>query len=84
MFRLKSSANHSRFMSARCMVNMSAAKRLNPLPPKFKQPNGTDEQPNGTDISSWVNTSDLDAVSFTLADAAAYRTKGASKAIPWF
>ncbi len=46
--------------------------------------NGTDEQPNGTDISSWVNTLDLDAVSFTLADAAAYRTKGASKAIPGF
>lgn len=46
--------------------------------------NGTSEEATGTDISSWVNFDDTAAVSFTLADAAAYRTKGASKAMPGF
>ena len=46
--------------------------------------NGTSESPNGTDISSWVNTDDLSAISFSLADIAAYRTSGAAKAIPGF
>lgn len=46
--------------------------------------NGTAEEATGTDLSSWVNASDLSSVSFSLADAAAYRTKGASKAIPGF
>lgn len=51
---------------------------------KAQTTNGTAEEPNGTDISSWVDASNLDSISFTLADAAAYRTKGASKAIPGF
>ncbi len=38
----------------------------------------------GDDISSWVDYADLTAVSFSLEDAAAYRTAGASKAIPGF
>lgn len=46
--------------------------------------NGTAEEASGTDLSSWVNASDLSSVSFSLADAVAYRTKGASKAIPGF
>ena len=46
--------------------------------------NGTSEEASGTDISNWVNYDDTTAVSFTLADAAAYRTKGASKAMPAF
>lgn len=46
--------------------------------------NGTAEEASGTDLSSWVNTDDISAVSFSLADAAAYRTKGASKAVPGF
>ena len=46
--------------------------------------NGTEEEASGTDLSSWVDYSDLSAVSFTLADAAAYRTAGASKATPGF
>lgn len=46
--------------------------------------NGTAEEATGTDLSSWVNYSDLSNVSFSLADAAAYRTNGASKAIPGF
>ena len=46
--------------------------------------NGTSESPNGADISTWVNADDLSAVSFSLADIAAYRTSGAAKAIPGF
>ncbi len=38
----------------------------------------------GDDISSWVDYTDLSNVSFELADIAAYRTAGASKAIPGF
>ena len=46
--------------------------------------NGTSEEASGTDISSWVDYSDITSVSFTLAAAAAYRTAGASKAMPGF
>ncbi|MCR5784538.1 MAG: hypothetical protein K6G40_02710 [Eubacterium sp.] len=46
--------------------------------------NGDSEEASGTDLSSWVNYSDLSSVSFTLADAVSYRTAGASKAIPGF
>ncbi|MCB6994042.1 hypothetical protein LI177_11170 [bacterium 210820-DFI.6.37] len=46
--------------------------------------NGTASEPEGTDLSGWVNGDDLTSVSFSLADAAAYRTSGASKAIPGF
>lgn len=46
--------------------------------------NGTQEEATGTDISSWVDSSDLENISFTLEDAVAYRTKGARKAMPGF
>lgn len=46
--------------------------------------NGTSTEASGTDLSSWVNYSDISNVSFTLADAVAYRTNGANKAIPGF
>ena len=46
--------------------------------------NGTETSATGTDISSWVNYEDTTDISFTLADAAAYRVQGASKAIPGF
>jgi len=46
--------------------------------------NGTATEATGTDISSWVNYEDITSVSFSLADAVAYRTTGASKAIPGF
>lgn len=46
--------------------------------------NGTATEATGTDISSWVDATDLAHVSFTLAAAAAYRTAGASKSIPGF
>lgn len=46
--------------------------------------NGEAATPTGTDISGWVNYEDISKISFTLADAVAYRTKGASKATPGF
>lgn len=46
--------------------------------------NGTADETDGTDISDWVDYDDTSNVSFTLADAAAYRTAGASKATPGF
>lgn len=45
--------------------------------------NGDATEATGTDLSDWV-TYDDGEVSFTLADAAAYRAKGASKAVPGF
>jgi len=46
--------------------------------------NGTETEATGVDISNLVDATDLSHVSFTLADAAAYRTAGASKSIPGF
>lgn len=45
--------------------------------------NGDSEAASGTDISSWVSMENGE-VTFSLADAAAYRTAGASKAMPGF
>ena len=45
--------------------------------------NGTATEATGTDLTSWVSLTD-GQVSFSLADAAAYRTAGASKAMPGF
>ncbi len=46
--------------------------------------NGFSEEPSGKDISSWVSIDSNSQVSFSLADIAAYRTAGASKAMPGF
>ncbi len=46
--------------------------------------NGTATEATGTDLSGWVDYSDITSVSFSLADAVSYRTAGASKAIPGF
>ena len=46
--------------------------------------NGTAESATGTDLSGWVTIDEEGKVSFTLADGMAYRTKGASKAVPGF
>lgn len=46
--------------------------------------NGTSIEVSGTDISSWVSLDDEGEASFSLADIAAYRTAGASKATPGF
>ncbi len=45
--------------------------------------NGDAEEATGTDISDWVSYDDGD-VSFSLSDAASYRTAGAAKSIPGF
>ncbi|MDD6023698.1 MAG: hypothetical protein PUC06_05590 [Oscillospiraceae bacterium] len=52
--------------------------------PKPQTTNGTDTEASGTDISSWVQLDGEGKVSFTLADAAAYRVAGAAKAVPGF
>ena len=46
--------------------------------------NGTAESATGTYLSDWVSIDDEGNVSFSLADGMAYRTKGASKAVPGF
>ncbi|MBQ6959357.1 MAG: hypothetical protein IJP78_00095 [Clostridia bacterium] len=46
--------------------------------------NGTAESATGTDLSGWVSIDEEGKVTFTLADGMAYRTKGASKAVPGF
>ncbi len=46
--------------------------------------NGTETEASGTDLSGWVSYDSENGASFALADAAAYRTSGASKAIPGF
>lgn len=46
--------------------------------------NGTETEASGTDISSWVSYDSTNGASFSLSAAAAYRTAGASKAIPGF
>ena len=46
--------------------------------------NGDATEATGTDLSSWVDYSDISSVSFSLADAVSYRTNGASKTIPGF
>lgn len=60
------------------------AAKITKAPADKQTENGTAEAASGTDISSWINASDISKVSFTLADAAAYRTAGASKATPGF
>ena len=45
--------------------------------------NGTADESTGTDLTSWVSYENRE-ISFSLADAAAYRTAGASKAMPAF
>ena len=46
--------------------------------------NGTAESATGADLSDWVSIDGEGNVSFSLADGMAYRTKGASKAVPGF
>ena len=45
---------------------------------------GTDAEPTGKDLSSWVDTSSITSVDFSLADVLAYRNSGATKAVPGF
>ena len=45
---------------------------------------GTAAEPTGKDLSSWVDTSSITSVDFSLADVLAYRNSGATKAVPGF
>ena len=45
---------------------------------------GSAAEPAGTDLSAWVDMTDITAVDFTLADILAYRNSGATKAVPGF
>ncbi len=60
----------------------SAASITKPKAAKQTE-NGAAEEATGADLSGWVSYVD-GTVSFSLADAAAYRTDGASKAMPGF
>lgn len=46
--------------------------------------NGSAESATGTDLSDWVDASDITNISFSLSDAVSYRTKGAAKSTPAF
>lgn len=64
--------------------HVAGATRITKASASAQTANGTADSATGTDLSGWVDYSDVYNVSFTLADAAAYRTAGASKAIPGF
>ena len=46
--------------------------------------NGDSDAPSGKDLTGWVSCEDLSHVTFSLADALAYRNSGAMKAVPGF
>lgn len=60
------------------------AKEITKAEPSGQTENGTETEASGTDISGWVSYDSEARASFSLADAAAYRTAGASKSIPGF
>ena len=57
---------------------------IDPLESAKQTENGAAEAASGTDLTGWVNVDENGNVSFGLADIAAYRTSGASKATPGF
>lgn len=63
---------------------VSGAKTIEKETATTQTTNGTATSATGTDISDWINYSNIDNVSFTLADISKYRVKGASKATPGF
>lgn len=66
---------YGKYVSGAATVTKAAATK--------QTTNGTATKATGTDISSWVTYKNGKA-KFSLASAAAYRVKGASKAIPGF
>ena len=46
--------------------------------------NGTAEEADGTDLTGWVSYDETNGITMTLSGVAAYRTAGASKAVPGF
>ena len=55
-----------------------------PLESERQTENGSAEAASGADLSGWVSVDEQGHVGFNLADIAAYRTDGASKATPGF
>ncbi len=64
--------------------HVDGAKEITKAEPSGQTENGTETEASGTDISGWVSYDSEAGASFSLADAAAYRTAGASKSIPGF
>ena len=63
---------------------VDGAAEITKAAPTGQTVNGTATETTGADISSWVSYDSTNGATFSLADAAAYRTAGASKAIPGF
>lgn len=78
------SSSFSRTVDQMYGTYVKGAVKISTPKPVVQTTNGTSTTPTGTDISKWINAADLKHISFTLADIAAYRTSGASKATPGF
>jgi hypothetical protein len=63
---------------------VDGAKKIEKSAAAKQTANGTATEASGKNISSWVTLNESGLVSFSLKDAAAYRTAGASKATPGF
>lgn len=63
---------------------VNGAKTITKAEALGQSANGSAAAATGTDISDWVTYDSTAGASFSLAKAAAYRTAGASKAIPGF
>ncbi|MCR4671732.1 MAG: hypothetical protein K5637_00655 [Lachnospiraceae bacterium] len=63
---------------------VDGAVEITKADPEGQTANGTGTEATGTDLSSWVSYDSTNGAAFSLAAAAAYRTAGASKAIPGF
>ncbi len=62
---------------------VDGAAAITKAAPERQTANGTADEPTGTDLTGWVSYENGE-ISFSLADAAAYRTAGASKSMPGF
>ncbi|MBE5807187.1 MAG: hypothetical protein E7317_02480 [Clostridiales bacterium] len=65
-------------------AHVDGAAEVTKAQPVGQTVNGDAESATGTDLSGWVDVDEYGNVSFTLSDAMAYRTSGASKAVPGF
>ncbi len=63
--------------------HVAGAASIEKAAAQAQRANGDASEASGSDIHKWVNLKGT-TVSFDLADAAAYRTAGASKAVPGF
>ena len=63
---------------------VDGAVKITKEPAKGQTLNGTETEPDGTDLSGWVSYDEEYGIDMTITGAAAYRTSGASKATPGF